>query len=58
MPRIRRRVLINLTDQQIKLLDSLVQKRTYDSRSEIIRDAITQLLEKKKIEEIERKLSS
>ena len=54
----RKRIIINLTDQQIKELERIAKSKDYKSRSEAIRDAVVQFLEKKKIEEIEKKLHS
>ncbi len=52
----KKRALINLTEYQITLLDSLVKKKVYFSRSEAIRDAVRMLLEKRKLKELEEKL--
>jgi Arc/MetJ-type ribon-helix-helix transcriptional regulator len=51
-----KRVLVNLTEQQIEELEQLVNSNSYTNRSEALRDAIRLLLEKKKLEELEKKI--
>ena len=51
-----KRVLVNLTEQQIEELEQLVNSNYYTNRSEALRDAIRLLLEKKKLEELEEKI--
>ena len=52
----QKKLLINLTENQVLELDILIRKRRYRNRSETIRAAIREFLEKKKLEEIEEKL--
>lgn len=42
-----RKVLIGLTDQQLKEVDKMVKIGVYGSRSEAVRDAVRQLVEAK-----------
>jgi len=51
-----KRVLVNLTDAQLEELDKLIKDKVYRNRSEAIRDAVRQLLEKEKITELNKKL--
>lgn len=51
-----KRILINLTEAQLEELEILIKNSTYQNRSEAVRDAIKQLLEKKKVEELNKKL--
>jgi metal-responsive CopG/Arc/MetJ family transcriptional regulator len=51
-----KRILINLTEVQIEELGELVKNNTYHNRSEAVRDAIRQLLEEKKLTELNKKL--
>jgi len=51
-----KRILVNLTEQQLEGLEYLVNSKVYTNRSEALRDAIQLLLEKKKLEELEKKI--
>jgi Arc/MetJ-type ribon-helix-helix transcriptional regulator len=51
-----KRVLINLSDAQLEELDKLIKCNIYRNRSEAVRDAIRQLLEKEKVNELNKKL--
>lgn len=51
-----KKILVAFSDQFLKELDALVDSGAGPSRSELIRLAIRQFLEKRKLEEIERKL--
>jgi len=51
-----KRVLVNLTDAQLEELDKLTKNKVYRNRSEAVRDAVRQLLEKEKITELNKKL--
>jgi len=51
-----KRVLVNLTETQLKELDEIIKTGLYKGRSQAIRDAVVALIEKKKLREIEKKL--
>jgi hypothetical protein len=50
-----RRILVNLTELQLAELDSMVKKGEYSNRAEAVREAARELIEKKKLEELEEK---
>jgi len=51
-----KRIIVNLTEKQLKELDDLVKAGFYTSRAEAIRDSIRLLIETKKLKEIKEKL--
>jgi Arc/MetJ-type ribon-helix-helix transcriptional regulator len=52
----KKKLLLNLAEQQILELDNLVKMKLYKNRAEAIRAAIRTFLERKKLGEIEEKL--
>ena len=50
-----RRILVNLTELQLAELDRMVKKGEYSNRAEAVRYAVRELIEKKKLEELEEK---
>lgn len=51
-----KKLVINLTEQQLAALEKLIEDGVYNTRSEAVRKAVLLLLENKKMQELEEKL--
>ena len=49
-----KRILVGLTDTQLEELDRMVKERGYSNRAEAVREAVLLLIERKKIEELQK----